>query len=297
MYQTPYFPEITSQANIGRISYFNVAPVYFGMENLSGFPEIKVQSRPPAVLNQMMKEGQLDISPVSATAYARNADQWMILPDLSISCIGRVMSVLLVSREPFERLDKKRVFLTSDSVAAADLLRLLFACSHIKPVFCTASIKHPDDLNGDADAGLVIGDAALAVSWRKYYCHVYDLGDMWYQLTGLPFVFAVWAVRRCFADEHPELVERVTNAFQLSKKSGLAHIVTIAGRAAQGLGMDFKTAMAYFLSLDYGLGDLEYKGLKTFFNMLCQYGRLDKPVTPRFFIKYSCPKIQAFKTE
>jgi len=289
MYQTISLPEIKSRAKIGRISYFNVAPVYFGLEQLAVFPEIQTQSRPPAVLNRMLEAGRLDISPVSASAYARNADQWMILPDLSISCTGRVMSVLLVSREPFERLDERKVCLSSDSAAAADLLRLLFARSHVKPVYSPVSVKLPDDLDG-SDAGLVIGDAALALNWRKYYRHVYDLGQMWLRWTGLPFVFAVWAVRRGFADAHPEQVEQILETFELSKESGLAHIVKIAGQAAQGLGLDFKTAMTYFLRLHYGLGDLEYRGLQTFFDMLYQYGRLDQPASPRFFKK---PKMSA----
>src|SRR5574340_983944 len=83
-----------SAVNIGRIQYINVNPVYYEFENRPLPHGMRLISKPPATLNQMLRGGELDISSVSAAAFARNADDWLMLPDLSIACFGKVMSVL-----------------------------------------------------------------------------------------------------------------------------------------------------------------------------------------------------------
>ena len=77
----------------------------------------------------------MDISSVSTSAFARHSDQWMLLPDLSISCYGRVLSVLLVSRHPFEELQKKTVLLTEESATAVDLVKLIFSILTTNPTY------------------------------------------------------------------------------------------------------------------------------------------------------------------
>lgn len=271
---------------VGRISYMNVAPIYYGLNN-GGRPDwMDVTAGPPAMLNKLLAEEKLDISPVSSAAYARHQDRWMLLPDLSISCFGRVMSVLLVSRFPLEKLEGKRVILTRESATAAALSRYLFASRNIRPRIETGHIRCARDLHEDAGAALVIGDAALKEKWHHCFPHVWDLGEMWKQQTGLPFVFALWAVRRSFADAHPDWVCAVIRQFQRSLRKGEVNICSILPEASEKLGISQKMCRQYYDRLCYDLGPLQKHGAAQFFQGLYAERIISKPVNLTFFERY-----------
>ena len=137
-----------------------------------------------------MAAAALDISPVSSSAYARNQQDWLLLPDFSISSQGPVDSVLLVSRLPWEALRQGRVLLSQESAAAADLVKILLSRSGPLPRFERRRVHKPSQVPPDVDAALVIGDAALTGCWADHFEFVWDLGERWYTLTSLPFVFA-----------------------------------------------------------------------------------------------------------
>ncbi len=272
-----------SIAAVGRISYMNVAPVYCGLDNGLKPSWLKLVNGPPAVLNQMMANGDLDISPVSSAAYARHQDEWLLLPDLSISCFGNVLSVLLVSRHPFDALDNRKVLLTDESATSADLSKLLFASKNIRPVFETGKIKTLADFHEKAGAALVIGDPALASDWDRHVDHVWDLGDMWRSLTNLPFVFALWAVRKSFAEKRPDVVSSVIDCFAVSKNKGKLNIDKIAESASQRLGLDIETSRKYYDLLHYDLGTFQIKGLEAFFEGLYREKIISGKVHLSFF--------------
>jgi len=262
----------------------NVAPVYYGLDNGMKPAWINMFSAPPSVLNTMLANGELDISPVSSVAYARNQNDWLLLPDLSISCFGKVMSVILVSKYPLNQLTYKKVILTEESATAAALLRLLFSLKKIKPYFETGKIRYTDDFRqNDVSAALVIGDAALKEKWQKEFDYVYDLGEMWWNLTELPFVFALWAVRRSFAEKKPESVYSVAEQFYLSKHKGLMNIREIIPAASAKLNLGTDICRDYYSHLHYDLNPLHIKGLETFFKGLYEERIISKPVSLSFF--------------
>ncbi len=133
----------TSRIRVGRISYMNVAPVYYGLDNGMKPPWMDIIDGPPSTLNRMMANSELDISPVSSAAFARCRDEWLMLPDLSIACYGEVMSVILVGRRPFQEMNGKTVILTEESETAAGLLKLLFALNKIEVRFRTGRVRKP----------------------------------------------------------------------------------------------------------------------------------------------------------
>ncbi len=268
---------------VGRISYMNVAPVYYGLNNGHKPRWMDMICAPPAVLNTMLAGGQLDISPVSSAAYARNRKEWLLLPDLSISCFGKVMSVLLVSRCPFAELDGKSLVLTRDSAAAAALTRYLFASQGICPQFETGKVLCPDDLPREAGAALVIGDAALKENWAAHFDHVWDLGQVWMEQTRLPFVFALWAVRREFAEENPESVSAVIEKFRRSKLMGEQNISRIIPLASEKLGISMDICDHYYQRLHYDLSSLQIRGLERFFDGLYRERIILEPVHLSFF--------------
>ena len=269
--------------NLGRIVYMNVAPVYYGLDNGLKPDWLNIVSAPPSILNNMMVKNELDISPVSSVAYAKNQDEWLLLPDLSISCFGRVMSVILVSKKPFEKLTNNKVIITDKSAAAAELLKLLFSIKRVKPVFETMPIQCPDEIKKSADAALIIGDKALKEKWELHFDHVFDLGQMWLELTDLPFVFALWAVRKSFADKQPEVISSIIKLFDISKEQGKKKLEDIAAKASEILGIDIGICRKYYELLNYNLDPLQLKGLTSFFEKLYQEKILPQKVQLRFF--------------
>ncbi len=270
---------------VGRISYINVAPIYYDFDYGLKPRWFDMLSAPPSVLNHMMSKELLDISPVSSVAYAEHCSEWLLLPELSVSCTGRVMSVVLASHLPFEMLHNKKVMLTDDSASSAKLIELLFSLNHITPLFKKGTIKTSEDIDEDASAALVIGDAALNINWSRQYDYVWDLGSMWKQLKGLPFVFSVWAVRKSFAERRPETVSSVIELFHLSKKKGTKEIERVIVSGAEKLGIETAVCRKYYKKLCYDFGELQKKGLMNFFDELFKAHMISKKVHLSFFEK------------
>ena len=93
---------------------------------------------------------------------------------------------------------------------------------------------------------------------------MHDLGAAWREWTGLPMVFAVWAVRRDFAVAHPGLVKDVHEAFLASRDSALDHLDQVAASAARWEVFDAPTLAGYFRALDFSLGERQLAGLREF---------------------------------
>lgn len=256
---------------LGRIPWINCTPVTGAIDRGLVPIEADLVTGTAAELNDLLATGGLDASVVSAVEYARNAAAYHLLPDLAISADGPVHSVALFSKRPVESLDGLTVLRTASSRTSVLLLELL--CRHrwgIAPRFATARAEAADL---DALAGLpheavlVIGDAALELSARGTYPCVVDLGTEWKAWTGLPFVFAVWAVRR----EVPlEAGRRLHRQLLASRAWGLEHLDLLAADAARATGIGLATCRAYLGTLDYALGGAELEGLTTFFHRLAQ---------------------------
>ncbi len=275
-----------SPVKIGRISYINAAPIYYGLDKGLKSAWLKMVTAPPSVLNNMMANGDIDISPVSSVAYARHQKDWLLLPDLSIACSGDVMSVILVSKYPFDKLNNKKVILIDESATTVELLKLLFIIKKIKPIFEINAIQHPCDIPKNADAALIIGDAALKEKWSDHYDYIFDLGNMWMELTGLPFVFAVWAVQKSFAHKRPDALSAIINLFRISKKEGGRHLRQIAASASSKLGISLDMAEKYYDQLCCDLRPMQIRGLENFFSSLYREKILSEKVNLSFFDEF-----------
>ncbi len=274
---------IKRPVKVGRISFVNVDPVYYGIDHGLKPPWIDIVSAPPSVLNKMLSTGELDISPVSSVAYTEHADEWIVLPDLCIACSGDVMSVVLVSKYPFNELHDKNVILTDESASAAKLLKLFFLIKKITPVFQEESIKDSHNIYKKPDAFLVIGDTALEKKWGMDYKYIWDLGKMWKEMTGLPFVFSIWAVGKNFADRQPDIVSSVSSLFALSKKTGMEKIGEIAKSCSKKITKDTDFCISYYEKLCYDLGPLQISGLNTFFDALVNAEMIQNKINLSFF--------------
>lgn len=268
---------------LGRISYVNVDPVYYSLDRLKSLTAIDMVSAPPASLNAMMASDQLDISAVSSVAYARHQDDWLLVPGFAIACRENVLSVLLVGKHPIDSLHGRRVAITDESATAAALLKLMLAVRRVTPAYQIKKIRTPSDIGMNTAAALVIGDAALRHPWARYYDYTWDLGDLWAQHAGLPFVFAVWAVRQSFAERYPDAVMAVIEALMQSKADGMNNLDEVIRDASQKLSIHVDISERYFKNFCYTFDPPQSKGLETFYHDLFEHRLLHRPITTRFF--------------
>jgi chorismate dehydratase len=220
----------------------------------------------PDQLSTALVEGRLDIGPISLVEYLRHADGLLLLPDLAVGSDGPVRSVNVISTRPLEQLDGCRVALGSTSRTGVLLTRMLLAQRYgVHPRY----FRCPPDVTEmllEADAAVVIGDVALRAMYEapSRGLIVTDLGQAWREWTGLPMVFAVWAVRRDFAAAHPGLVKDVHEAFLRSRDLCLSELDEAAAAAARWEPFDPATLAAYFRTLDFSLGERQVAGLREF---------------------------------
>jgi chorismate dehydratase len=177
------------------------------------------------------------------------------------------MSCVIVSQVPLDRLDGARVALGSTSRTSVRLAQLLLAERYgVRPDYYTC----PPDLSlmmQEAEAAVLIGDAALRanlVDGPRYGLQVHDLGALWKEWTGLPFVFAVWAARRDYAERERDITHRVHEAFLASRNLSLEEVAKVAEQAARWEAFDEATLERYFTTLDFSFGAPQLEAVAEF---------------------------------
>ena len=268
---------------LGKIDYINASPVYYGLDNGLKPDWLEMVEGPPAVLNKMIKESKLEISPVSAAFYGMNHKDFLVLPDLSISCNERVLSVILMSNFPIEDLDGKNIVLTEDSATAAALVKLMVHERGITPKFSKKRIRNLSDIPENTDAALIIGDAALTMSWEHCFRYRMDLGEIWFKEKKLPFVFALWVVRRSYALKYRECVQEVLDIFYASRKKGYENLHEIIRSGADKLSLDELKIKEYYDLLFCDLDEKKVKALQLFFDSLYDINFYKDKVDLHFF--------------
>lgn len=258
---------------VGVIDYLNTQPVYYTFAQKVGRADVGLVHDIPTALNQALVAGNIDIAPVSSIVAAQMADQVFILPGLSIAALGIVQTVLLFSWHPDPKdLDGMPIALTDHSAAGMTLFKLLCRDRyHIQPIFDTQSqdLVH---MMRTYEAALIIGDQALieGSQHRKLLNprgevarpYIIDLGDEWLKHTGLPFVFALWAVRRESAEEL--VFVGIHRALWASKADGLASLTTLATGYAARLNLPVGLCRRYLRDLRYDLTEQDREGLTRF---------------------------------
>jgi chorismate dehydratase len=249
---------MTRAIRLGRISYVNMAPVFFRLE-----AEVDEVQGVPTELNGRLVAGELDLAPISSIEYARHAAQLRVLPRLCVSSEGAVDSIQLVSRLQLEHV--RSVAVTPESATSVVLVRVLLPeATHVP-------------LGEEADAKLLIGDAALQSAFEDPTPH-YDLGRLWLERTGLPMVFAVWAAPEPTADGLLDLQEALVNSVRAAR----AEPETLAYEASDRYGYPPGFLARYFEKLRYSFGPRERAGLLTFLEMARDVGQLDEVPELRF---------------
>ncbi|GAA1931091.1 menaquinone biosynthesis protein [Streptomyces sodiiphilus] len=258
---------LPSRPRVGHIQFLNCLPLYWGLARTGSLLDVELSKDTPERLSEQLVNGELDIGPITLVEFLRHAGELVALPDIAVGCDGPVMSCVLVSQRPLKDLDGARVALGSTSRTSVRLARLLLADRYgVSPRYYTC----PPDLGvmmQEADAAVLIGDAALRASLHdapRLGLDVHDLGRMWHEWTGLPFVFALWAVRRSYLEREPATVAEVHRAFLESRDLSLTEVGKVAEQAARWEAFDARTLERYFTTLDFGLGPRQLAGIEEF---------------------------------
>ena len=256
-----------SRPRVGHIQFLNCLPLYWGLVHTGTLLDLELTRDTPEKLSEQLVNGALDIGPITLVEFLKNADGLVALPDIAVGCDGPVMSCEIVSRVPLEQLDGARVALGSTSRTSVRLARLLLAERYgVRPDYYTCA---PDleAMMREADAAVVIGDLGLRAYLRDLPepgLEVHDLGQLWKEWTGLPFVMAVWAARRDFLDREPETVREVHRAFLASRDLSLEEVGKVAEHAARWEVFEPPVLEEYFTTLDFRFGARQLEGVSEF---------------------------------
>jgi chorismate dehydratase len=258
---------------VGRIEFVNCFPLYHHFEReLAGHGvAATIVEGYPSVLNEMLVTGAIDVALPSSIAFARDAAELSLLPQVSISSFGAVDSVQLFTRVPLK--DVRRIALTEKSATSICLLKVLCREWGMDPEFAPRHGSLAEVL-ADSDGLLLIGDEALYVLRAEVYPYHFDLGAEWQKVTGLPMVFAVCAVRREFTAARPAAAAAVGAALLASRDDCAAHPADTAAAAAQRYDFSQRYLMEYFDKLKFGFTPEYRAGLDEFYRRAAAIGEL-----------------------
>eukprot|EP00906_Rhabdomonas_costata_P018428 RCo026918 len=266
--------------NFGHIQYLNCTPLFTALQAHFDCGVYRFVDAVPARLNAMLRAGELDLTPTSSIEYAMAPEQYCLLPGLSISAVGPVLSVLLLSTVPIEELDGRPIGLTTESDTSVNLLKVLLAKRYgLRNTFERTSLPVDEGMQ-HYPGMLVIGDAALkavvygsgsgSVGQGRRYC--YDLGELWKEFTGLPFVFALWIVRRKATEEHGARLRQLAEDLLAAKQLASESYAQVAARCPERAWLGEQGLVEYWRTLSYDLTPAHMEGVKTFYRYAWELG-------------------------
>jgi chorismate dehydratase len=236
---------------VGSVRYLNAVPLTRGVED-------EVIFATPSKLAEMLQRDELDAALVSVTEVLFK-DRYDVLDGIAIASLGEVKSVLLAHRKPIE--EAREVFCDIASLTSVELLRVLLAERGLKPEFKPLANY---DFTSLPDYALLIGDPALDFSLAPQNHDTWDLGTAWFEMTKLPFVYAVWALRRGVENASLRHLLREARDFGLDTLDSII-------RDRTDYDYDFRND---YLSwhIHYHLGADEKRGLNKFIELLRKHG-------------------------
>ena len=248
---------VNARLRIGCIEYLNSQPLVVALPKI--LPRAEMVGGVPSALADRLAAGDLDAALIPVVEHLQHAHHDFV-PGIAIGCDGPVWSVKLFCRCPIEWV--RSVALDPASRTSAALTRILFSRHHgVSPEFVTWSPgSDPEQL--DTDAVLIIGDRAITSDETRFPV-VLDLGQLWKQWTGLPFVFAVWSCRS------PILARLLRQPFMQAKHHGLRRLDKIAREWSTRMGWSVEQCHTYLANvLCYDFGPRQVRAVEYFRGLL-----------------------------
>lgn len=242
-----------NKIKVGIVNYLNTKPLIFGIQHSPVAEQLLLIEDYPANVARMLMEGTIDVGlvPVSVVPHLQ---EHHIITGYCIGCTGPVASVAIFSEVAIDKVEK--VLLDYQSRTSVALARILLKKYwQIEPELVDTKSDYRAAIKGTT-AGVVIGDRAL--EQRKVSPYIYDLGEAWIHLTGLPFVFAAWVSNK-------PLPAGFIEAFEAANKLGLANIDKVVAGIPYNV---FDLHKYYTEHISYELTSEKRKGLEKFLSFL-----------------------------
>jgi chorismate dehydratase len=257
---------------LGAVSYLNVRPLVYGLE---ARPDVDLRFDVPSVCAMLLARGAIDLGMVPSITYLdRPGDR--IVPGVCIGSEGPVASVAMFTRKPVDAI--RTIALDTSSRTSAVLTRILCARAFgISPEFVPHA-PDPASMLSAADAALLIGDPALFADERALGAEKIDLGEVWSERTGLPFVWAFWAGRADAASP------RVVSLLEEAARTGMAHSDAIADAYCAGDPARQSLAREYLRErLRFQFDARALQGLQTYYDEAHALGLVARSGPLEFF--------------
>lgn len=264
---------------VGKINYLNLFPIFRFLEKDGVAANCEFLEGVPSRLNKMLREGKIDISPSSSIEYLRHREMYEIIGGHSISSFGPIGSILLFSDRPIDNLNGERILTSSQSETSVVLLDIILRRFYSQTVtLMPYDIMIPDDLISEHPC-LLIGDDALIArklvtdsttkgqSSKFKIQNIYDLGEIWFKKTGLPFVFALWIVRKDSLKKKKDLISDFKDSLDRAKEKALKSFEQLASENYLHEVLSKEEIVYYWNHISYELYDEHLKGLELFGSM------------------------------
>ena len=263
---------------IGQISYLNIWPIFYYLKELPYKDKIRYIPGHPSWLNRILQKKELDLSPSSSFEYLAFAEQYKLLPNLSISAKKEVQSVIFCSPVTLKDLPvylqkEKEVFLTQASATSVALLKVLWSFAWRLPQPQWRTISPGTGLH-TGKPFLEIGDKALEIylnpppGWV-----IIDLARAWYEFTNLPFVFAVWIVNQDLSKEQKRIVDLLCEELAAIKQKISSNLRQLASFYPKQ-NFSEEQIVNYWLLMDYDLEPPHMASLALFGQYLTRLGMI-----------------------
>ncbi|HHI30901.1 hypothetical protein B6V01_003295 [Methanosarcinales archaeon ex4572_44] len=251
---------------LGKIGFANCDFPYYAIEaGIIPTRGVEVVESHPVDLARMIAACNLDLTPISSIMYPQ-IEGLLVLPGICIASDDFTRSVLVCSNgiTSLEELEGRTLCLPDVSASSSTLIQIILHVKGIVDVdIRTCAGQKSVEMLELGDAALFIGDQALIAS---HECNVVaDLGREWHNLTGAKMVYAVWVVRREFAEEEPDRVRYIHSKLLESKEYGYRHREEIAKVISEKKGFDEEMMKDYLHTLNYELDEKSIESLNTYF--------------------------------
>ena len=242
---------------IGKIPYLNSIAYHAYLD----VPEYKILPVRPRRMGMLSEQGMIDAGLFSVMNYVHQADRLDLL-GYGLASRDQVKSVMLFSKEGWRDLDGKRIGIIDDTATSVQLLRVLLQKRYGVSARFERLHGGVNDLTG-FDAVLLIGDEALQANKNGLpgFDLVYDLAREWYEWQKLPFVFAVWAVKKSMSQEDRA---RLTEALVASREKSAENYAAAGGVLGRRIGLSDAETAEYLDGFNYSLGEREREAIAKF---------------------------------
>jgi chorismate dehydratase len=245
---------------LGVVSFLNARPL---VHSLDVDPSVTLRTAVPSALPALLEEGTVDCALVPVIDVVQPGRDWRVISDACIGCDGETLTVRIFSRVAPDQI--RRLHVDGDSRTSVVLAQVLWRERYgrgleIVPFNETDTVE-------ECEAILLIGDKVVTRKLIGYDTQL-DLGSQWKSLTGLPFVFAVWALDSRAPFAPVPLAAKLSAA----RDMGLRAAELIAEDVAPAMGWPVALAKRYLTTrLKYTLGPKQKQGITRFLQMAARH--------------------------